>query len=152
MKFISKMLIGLVMFALFNVAVVINASAGEYVGDFCWNFSSTNNGTQISGSVRLGINHIGGGHCTCSGILTVTEPILLQFTTFGNLEILNGEIRVTLTNQGKRFDDQGHYTVGIDMSTISLDPNTLNGSMEGFGIYSEESELSKGTVTFTSCP
>lgn len=152
MKLISKMLIGLILIALFNIAVVINASAGEYVGDFCWNFSSTNNGTQISGSVLLGINHIGGGHCTCSGIITVTSPIFLQFTTFGNLELLGDEIRVTLTNQGKRFDNQGKYTVGIDMSTISLDLNTLNGLMEGFGIYSEESELSKGAVTFTSCP
>jgi hypothetical protein len=152
MKSISKMLIGLIVIALFNIAVVINANAGDYLGDFCWNFSITNNGSPVSGTIRLGINHIGGGHCTCSGIITVTTPASLQFTTFGNLELLSNEIRGTLTNQGKRFDNQGSYTVGIDMSTISLDPSTLNGSLEGFGIYTEKSELSKGTVTFTSCP
>lgn len=152
MKILSNIIVCAMAFIIFHIADVNNAAANEYLGDFCWNFSFTNNGNPVSGIVKLGISHIGGGHCLVSGVMTVTSPAVLQFTTFGNLEFVGNEIRATLTNQGKRYSDQNNYTVGIDMSTITLNPQTLNGSIEGFGIYSGASETSNGSVTFTTCP
>ncbi len=81
MKSFLKILTGLIVIALFNIAVVINANAGDYLGDFCWNFSITNNGSPVSGTIRLGINHIGGGHCTLAALL------LLPHRLFFNLQL-----------------------------------------------------------------
>ena len=152
MKFFSRMLISLCIIALLNVVTAIKADAGEYIGNYCWNFTMTVDGLPASGTIQLGVNHIGGGHYLCSGIITVTDPLSLQVAAFGNVELLENEIRVTLSNQGKKFDDYGNYTVGIDMNTIILDPNTLNGTSEGIGIYYDGIELSEGIVTYTSCP
>ena len=152
MKFFSRMLISLCIIALLNVVTAIKADAGEYLGDYCWNATMTVDGTPVSWTIQLGINHMGGGHCLCSGIITVTDPFSLQVTAFGNVELLENEIRVTLSYQGKKFDDHGNYTVGNDMDTIILDPYTLNGVIEGIGIYDDGAELSEGTVTYTSCP
>lgn len=152
MKFFSRMLISLCIIALLNVVTAIKADAGEYIGDYCWNFTMTVDGLPASGTIQLGINHMGGGHYLCSGIITATDPFFLQVTAFGNVEFIENEIRITLSVQGKRFDDQGNYTVGNDMDTIILDPYTLNGVLEGIGIYHDAIELSEGTVTYTSCP
>jgi|LGVE01.1.fsa_nt_gb hypothetical protein len=43
----------------------------------------------------------------------------------------------------------GH--LGIDMHSIRLDPNTLNGTAECIGVYFDAVELSEGTLTYTTC-
>jgi len=128
------------------------ADAGDYIGDFCWDYSGKVDGTTVTALVQLGFNHIGGGHYLCSGTIKVTSPLTFQMPAFGNAEFLDDGIHVTLQNQGRRFDSQGHYTVGSDMSTIILDPRTFNGVTKGIGIYYDDIELSEGTVTLRSCP
>jgi hypothetical protein len=153
MKKTKKIWIGLIVLAMCNFAGVLKADAGEYLGDFCWDLSDTLNGTQYSMTAQLGIENIGGSHFLCTGVISASfSGTTVKFPAFGNVEILNNEIRITLSDQGKVFDSEGNYTVGIDMSTLILDPATLNGTSEGFGIYSGgRTELTHGTATFTKC-
>lgn len=152
MKFLAGILVGLCVIVLANIQpptnAEINSDADGFSGEHCWTFSRTTDGTPVSGTLRLGIMNIGEGHYLCSGILTITEPFSIHFTTFGNMEFVDNEIRCTLSVQGKRFDNEGNYTVGIDMVTVTIDPNTLNGTSEGIGIFYDAIELSQGTFTY----
>jgi len=118
-------------------------------GDYCWNFSNPILG--ISGTVRLRFTHIGGGHYLCSGLTTVTNPSL-QLPVYGNAEIVEGNIYVTLSLAGIR-----NGVIGIDMQKAILNPTTLNGTFDYFGIYSGAvagsavTEVSNGTLTYTTC-
>ena len=138
------------LFGLLSCMTVMKAEAGDYIGEYCWNFTTTVNGTQVLGTVQLGISLLGGGHYLCSGISSVTDPYSLQFATHGNVEIIGNKIIATLSLQGKRYDSVGGYTVGIDMYTFTLDPQTLNGTFEGIGVYSDGTEMVSGTVNYSS--
>ena len=150
MKFLAGILVGLCVIGLANIQpptnTDIDGDAADLTGEHCWTFSSTTDGTPVLGTLRLGIMNIGHDHYLCSGIMTVTEPLSVHFTAFGNMEFVDDEIRCTLSVQGKRFEN-GNYTVGIDMLTVTIDPNTLNGTSEGIGIYYDAIEFSRGTFT-----
>jgi hypothetical protein len=152
MKFFAGILVGLCVIGLANIQPPTNADvdgdADSFSGEHCWTYSGTTEGTPVLGTVRLGIMNIGQDHYLCSGIMTITEPLSIHFTAFGNMEFVDNELRGTFSTQGKRFDNEGNYTVGIDMTTITLDPNTLNGTSEGIGIYPDAIELSQGTFTY----
>ena len=139
------------LFGLLSGTTVMKAEAGDYIGDYCWNFTITVDGTQVSGRIQLGISHLGGGHYLCSGIIAVTDPVAFQLATHGNVEFIGDKIIITLSVQGRTYDSSGGYTIGIDMLTIALDPQTLNGTIEGIGVYSDGTELSEGTVSYTTC-
>jgi hypothetical protein len=63
------------------------------------------------------------------------------------MEFVDDELRCTLSIQGKRFENE-NYTVGIDMLTVTIDPNTLDGTSEGIGVYLGAIEYSHGTFTY----
>jgi len=153
MRFLSGILVGLCVIGLANIQLPTNAEkdgdTDGLSGEHCWTFSSTTDETPVSGTLRLGVMNIGQDHYLCSGIMTVTEPFSVNFTTFGNMELVDNEIRCTLSVQGKRFENES-YTVGIDMLTVTIDPNTLNGTSEGIGIYPDAIELSQGAFTYIS--
>lgn len=113
-------------------------------GDYCWNFS--NPALGISGTLQLGITHIGGGHNLCSGVFTVTDPPIMQFPAYGNAEFVGGEIYVTLSLAGIR-----NGVIGIDMMKARLDHTDLNGTFEWIGVYFDAVEISEGTLTYTTC-
>ena len=119
------------------------AHAGDYIGDFCWNF--TNQTLGVSGRVQLGVTYIGGGHYLCSGVTTVL-PSLMQFPVHGNVEFLKGEIYMTLSLAGIR-----NGVMGIDMMKAKVSPPNLNGTFESVGVYVDAVEHSEGTFTFTVC-
>jgi hypothetical protein len=151
MKFFAGVLVGLCVIGLSNIQPPTNADVDEdsdaLSGEHCWNFSSTTDGTPVLGTLRLGVMNIGQDHYLCSGIMAVTEPISFNFTAFGNMEYVDDELRCTLSAQGTRFENES-YTVGIDMLTITIDPNTLNGTSEGIGVYTGGIEYSRGTFTY----
>jgi len=120
------------------------ADAGEYLGDFCWSYSNTTLGA--SGILKLGISHMGGDHYTCSGVVTLVNPISMQFPTYGNIELLQGKIYITLSFAGIRDG-----VIGADTVKAVLGPD-LNGTFESIGVYADAVEISEGTVTSTTCP
>lgn len=113
-------------------------------GEHCWNFSNTVLG--ISGTLRLGVTHIGGGHNLCSGYFTVKVPINKQFPAYGNIEIVGESIYLTITFTGQRNEN-----IGIDMIKAILDSNMSNGTFKSIGVYVDAVELSEGTLTSTTC-
>jgi hypothetical protein len=121
----------------------------EGVG-YCWNFS--NRILEISGKIQLRFANIGDSSYLCSGMSTVTYPVIMQFPVYGNAELVGGEIYLTLSLAGIR-----NGVIGIDMQKAILDPTTLNGTFEYIGVYSSgvgESaavEISEGTLTRTTC-
>lgn len=139
-----KLRIVLITFFMFFAASPIAAIAGDYLGEFCWNFTNTTQGT--SGVLRLGVDSIGDGHYLCSGKATVNTPVSLVVPVFGNAEVVDGKIVVTLTVPGRRDGN-----LGSEILTISLD-SKFNGTFESIGIYSDATEVSEGTVTRTTCP
>jgi hypothetical protein len=151
MKFLAGILVGFCVIGLANIQpptdADIDGDADGLSGEHCWTFSSTTDETPVLGTLRLGIMNIGQDNYLCSGIMTVTEPFSLNFTTFGNMEFVNDELRCTLSVQGKRFENES-YTVGIDMLTVTIDPNTLDGTSEGIGVYPGGIEYSQGTFTY----
>lgn len=150
MKFFSIVMVSFCVIGLLNGVIPIKADAGDYGwklhkrGDYCWNFSNPTLG--ISGTVQLRFTHIGGGHYLCSGVITVTNPILMGFPAYGNAEIVGGEVYITLSLAGIR-----NGVIGIDMLKARLDPTTLNGTFEHIGVYFDAVELSEGTLTYTTC-
>ena len=126
------------------VITPIKAGAGDYLGDYCWNFSNQTFGG--SGTLKLGVVHLGGGHYLCSGLITVTDPIFMQFPAYGNAEVVGGEIYMTLSLAGIRND-----VMGIDMMKARLNPINLSGPFEYIGVYVDDVEHSVGTVTYTAC-
>ncbi|MFO8084264.1 MAG: hypothetical protein R6U27_08105 [Desulfobacterales bacterium] len=139
------MFVGIIFFSF------INAYAADYIGDACWNFKRTDN---TSGIIKIGISHIGGAHFLCSGVITVTEPINFQAPTFGNIELINDEIHLTLSLTGLRNNqiEVENINIGIDMIKAILNPNNLNGEYQSVGTYSGAFENSGGTLQFISCP
>ena len=150
MKTLSSKLVIFCIMAMFVCVFSTKAHAGDYLGDFCWRFTSWTYGT--TGTARLGITHIGGGHFLCSGVSTVDNypsnlwPSGGKFTTYGNAELVGNEIRITLSTAGARDG-----VIGNDTYVITLDPQTLNGIGKSIGVYSEKIELDEITYTFTSC-
>lgn len=120
------------------------ADAGDYLGDFCWDFAGKIYGS--SGTLQLGVSHIGGGHYLCSGMFTVNDSTSTQFSTFGNAELIGGDIHVTLSFAGIRKND-----IGIKMIRAILDSNSLNGSFESYGVYYDSMEISDGILKHISC-
>lgn len=153
MKFFAGILVGICVIGLANIQPLTNADVEEDAdslsGEHFWNFSITSDGTPVLGTLRLGVMNIGQDHYLCSGIMTVTEPFSLSFNTFGNMEYVNDELSCTLSLQGKRFEDES-YTLGIDMLTVTIDPNTLDGTSEGIGAYPGGVEHSQGTFTYVN--
>jgi hypothetical protein len=143
-KLLSVVMISFLVIGSLNGVTAIKADAGEYLGDYCWNYSNPTLGAL--GTLQLGVTHIGGSHCLCSGVFTVTDPISKQFPAYGNAELVGGEIYVTLSLAGIRND-----VIGIDMIKAKLVPTNLNGTFEHIGVYPDAVELSEGTLTYTTC-
>ena len=136
------------LFGLLSGMTVMKAEAGDYIGDYCWNFTSS---TGTLGIIKLGISHLGGGHYLCSGINSITHPVSVQFPTHGNVEFIGNKIIITLSFQEKNYGSPGEDTLGIGMLTITLDPQTLNGTFESISVYySDDKGITSGTVTYSS--
>jgi len=123
----------------------MGACAGDYLGQFCWNFTNTTFGS--SGIISLGVEHIGDNHYLCSGKVTVTSPLSLIVPVFGNAEIVDGKIVLTITVPGRR-----NGNLGSEILYASLNPSNYSGTFESIGIFSDKIEVSQGTVTLTTCP
>lgn len=151
MKKFVFLLASLCLFGVLSGTIAMKAEAGDYIGEYCWNFTTTIDETQVSGAIQLGISHLGGGHYLCSGTIAITDPVVFQLANHGNVEFIGNKIIITLSAQGRTYDSAGGYAIGIDMHTITLDPQTLNGTIEGIGVYPGKTEMSKGTVTYNTC-
>lgn len=116
--------------------------------DYCWSFSNPT--FEVSGTLQLRFTNIGGGHHLCSGLMTVTESennsIFGQFPAYGNAEIVGEEIYITLSVAGIRDE-----VMGINMFKIILNPTTLSGTGEDFGVFIDAVEFSEFTLTHTTC-
>ena len=135
-------------------AVTLNGTVddgGTLKGEYCWNFVNETLGTN--GTIQLGCSHIGNNHHVCSGIVTV--PPNGSFPTYGNAEIVGGQIYATYSLAGMR-----NGIIGNDMSKAVLDPITLDGTFTGIGVYWDDSvndgtaviEITdSGTLTNISC-
>ena len=130
--------------SLFNGTIPENASAGEYVGDFCWEFFRKT--PEVSGTLQLGVYHIGGGHFICSGLFKVTAPISIERPVYGNAEYVGEEIFLTLSLAGVR-----NGVIGSDTMRANLNPENLSGPFEYIGIYFDAVEISEGSLTYINC-
>ena len=153
MKFFSTVIVSFCVIGLLIGVTPIKADAGGKKsigrGDFCWNF--VNPDLYISGTLQLGVTNIGGDHHLCSGLFTITSSgdpayVGMQFPAYGNLEIVEEVIYLTLSLAGIR-----NVEIGIDMMKAILDPDSLSGTFEWIGVYSDAVELSDGTLTSTTC-
>ena len=160
MKFFSTVIVSFCVIGLLIGVTPIKADAGGKKsimrGDFCWEFI-WDNPDDGEMTLQLGVTHIGGGHHLCSGSFNITKapaglPDLVdrQFTTYGNMEIVDGETVLTLSIAGVRIEG-GIENIGIDMMKAILDPDYLNGTFEWIGVYEVDVELSDGTLTSTTC-
>jgi hypothetical protein len=151
MRFTTGILVGLCVVGVIGILPLREAGGGGdgdgLAGEQFWSFSNTVEGTQVSGTLRLGVTKVADDHYLCSGVWAITDPVSYDFSTFGNMECMDNEIRATLCLQGKRWEGDS-YTVGIDMMTITMDPNTLNGTSEGIGFYHGATEHSVGAVVY----
>jgi hypothetical protein len=147
-QFMKRLKLGFVFFIALVLVVIltsVTARAGNYLGEFCWNFTNTT--FETTGIVSLGVEHIGDSHYLCSGKVTVTTPISLIVPVFGNAEIFDGKIVLTITVPGRR-----NGNLGSEIAYISLDPSNYSGTIESIGIFSDKIEVSQGMVTLTTCP
>jgi hypothetical protein len=156
MKFFSTVIVSFCVIGLIIGVTPIKADAGDggkksiRRGDFCWDFTST---LGNSGTLQLGVTHIGDDHNLCSGFFTVTSEGGIIFPAYGNLEIVGEDVYLTLSLAGVR-----NGVIGIDMIKATLDSD-LDGSFESIGVYSVDGntgssavvELSSGTLTSTTC-
>jgi len=151
MKFATGILVGLCIVGAMGIPSVQEvegeAETDGLAGEHFWSFSNMVDDTPVSGMLRLGVMKVTDDHYLCSGVFTFTDPMPLEFTTFGNMERLDKEVRATLCLQGIRCVD-GYCTVGIDMMTVTMDPNTLSGPSEGIGVYHGATERSAGEVVY----
>jgi hypothetical protein len=123
---------------------VTKANANNYVGEYCWDFSTT---LGTIGVIKLGVSDLGDGHYICSGTISVSSPIVIVRPASGNAEFVGDEILVTLNFAGIRNDK-----IGTELFNITLDSKTISGDLEGIGVYFDAVELFEGTVDYTTCP
>ena len=145
MRFFSTVMAILFVLSVFSGVNPQKTDAGEYVGDFCWNWS--NQTPAESGTLQLGITHIGGGHYLCSGIMSVTEPISAKFPVHGNVEIISGEIYVTLSLAHRLRNN----TLGSTILEAKLNPTNFNGPFEAINLFVDDVEISEGAFSYTNC-
>ena len=144
MKRVELGFVLLIVCSLVSASTTMRANAGDYLGEFCWNFTNTTTGA--SGVLSLGVEHIGDGHYLCSGKGTIKSPVSLIVPVFGNAEIVDGKIVITVTVPGRR-----NGNLGPEIIYITLNSN-FNGTFESTGVYSDKIEVSEGTVAYTTCP
>ncbi len=83
----------------------------------------------------------------CSGVFTVTEPTSTQFPVHGNVELLGGEIYVTLSLAHRLRNS----SLGLTVLEARLDPTDLNGTFESINLFIDIVEVSQGTFAYTTC-
>jgi len=154
MKFFSTVIVSFCVIGLLIGVTPIKADAGGKKsimrGDICLDFENLD--LDISGTLQLGVTHISGGHHLCSGLFIVNE-VDDTFTAYGNLEIVEEVIYLTLSVAGVRDG-----IIGIDMIKAILDSG-LYGTFESIGVYSATGstgapavvELSIGTLDRIPC-
>lgn len=112
--------------------------------DYCWNFE--NYTLPAEGKYRVAFSHLGNSHYLMSGVATVTSPIQKKFPVFGNAEMVDGEIIMTISLAGIR-----NGVIGNDMKKVRFNPSTLNGPFESIGVYYDAVEISEGDFWHTGC-
>ena len=109
--------------------------AVRFLGNVCWDVLIPSIGDE-SGSLELGVTHMGGGHFVLNGVLGALEDGAdeVGFSLVrGNSEIVEDQRRLSLHNTAAEvFDDpalgdnlQGNGSVVFN---LFLDPTTLDGS------------------------
>lgn len=135
---------------LFVAAVVADVEAAEYLGDYCWNY--TTDGSSSAGIIRIGIFWLGGDHYTVSGLITATSPQLFQTLIHGNAEAVGDQVWATLIDT---------YSTSTSMTTEvmdwTLDLFTLDGIYRGKWEDVDSSDVESngffsGALTYTICP
>ena len=128
------------MFILAIIGSFVNAEAGEYIGDYCWQ-------DQDGEIFRLGFTHMGGGHYSVNGQLIPTnpEPGEGPYGLHGGMEVINGEIHINLTSEA----DYGPTEAGMITLFMRLNPATLNGSYKGVEIWSDVTNTDQGMECFS---
>jgi hypothetical protein len=122
---------------------VTKANANNYIGEHCWIFSTTHG---VIGVTKLGISHLGDGHYICSGTYSVSSPIVKTVLVSGSLAFVGDEIVITLNFAGIKDN-----TIGPEVINITLDPESLSGTLKGTGVYFDEVEIFEGTADYTTC-
>ena len=116
-------------------------NAVKFLGNICWDMSIPSIGNE-SGSMELGITHMGGGHFVLNGVLGAKEEGEddVGFSLVrGNSEMVEGKRRLSLDNTAAEvFDDpflgnnlQGNGGV---IFNLFLDPKSLDGRGLGGGV------------------
>lgn len=116
-----------------------------YLGEFCWEDPG-------GGIARLGLTHMGDGHFLVNGTHTETPDIVQAVN--GNAEIVGTQLIMHITSSGSDASEARAF-----FGTIVLDLATLDGTVEGLGVYYEKPMGPSGinydgvqTLTFVSCP
>lgn len=129
----------------FGVFSKAEAAAGAgFITDLCWSYQVSDG---VSGTLRLGLFDIGGGHFLLSG--KYTHNTGEENAIHGNAEILSDKkMHSTLINASSGSDYVSSTTL-----KIVLDSNTLNGDFKGITTDSINGTSSfSGTLTYTTCP
>jgi len=157
MKTVTVVVLGLV-WLVGGLGAGSPAEAAEYLGEICWSFAYTD--SPISGTVRLGVSHLGGGHYLLSGSQTWGTH---QAPLHGSAQVIGETIELTLTMaesaalaSSAANGGTPTYSVLVIISHAVLNPLTLNG---GLWALVTESALSTpisgyiaGTLTRMACP
>ena len=124
--------------------------AAQYVGEFCWQF--TQPGDPDFAVATLGITREGDDHFAVNGRVTSTEGGVEEDTTpaNGNLELIDGEIVMTIT----LTENEPGFLFGNTIALVQLDSGTLDGTFQAVTILydliggSFEVEYGAGIATF----
>lgn len=121
------------------------AGTPMYLGEYCW---SANGGLD---TVRLGITFLGDTHFLVTG--TVSETNGNVNVVSGNMELVGDDIMMHITSSCIATQDNATFS-----GTVMLDINTLDGYVEGVGVYATRTSGQTGTsydgtqqLTFIPC-
>jgi hypothetical protein len=103
-----------VCFSIMNVDNAYGQGSPVYIGEYCWEGGG--------GFLRMGLTHMGGGHVSFSGLVTMAPN---DWAMNGNLEIVGNSVLVTATESAALL---GGTYVFSRVSNATLDLSTLDGT------------------------
>lgn len=135
----------LVVIGLFIGINLSKAEASAFLGDFCWQASSTM--TPKSVLLRIGVAEMGGGHFALYGKVFQGNNTAMH----GNAEIDGSNVLITLVESG----DINSFWPGTEalLWNAVLNLATLNGTYSSLEVIPQQNVVEdEGTMTLITCP